>query len=190
MIIPVTQGTDRMRDDKKLTLDSSQTKEDQEEGDHEKSASKSESSQKIENLEHLGKYITIANSSQNTLIAEKLKEYDITRSELPILIVLYKEEGVSQQKFSELYGLDKSTVTRTLDKLSEKGFTYRETSPEDRRKNLIKLTEKAKEFKPILINVLEEKEEYMNKGLSEGEKQVFRQIIKKMIYNLKEELCS
>jgi len=147
-----------------------------------------EDGQKIENLEHLGKYITIVNGSQITFIKGKLREYDITRSELNILIVLYREEGVSQQKFSEIYDLDKSTVTRTIDNLSGKGFVHREPSPQDRRKNLIKLTNKAKELKPQLITVLEKKEDCMTKGLSDGEKQVFRQIIKKMIYNLKEEL--
>ncbi len=159
-------------------------------GDKEEDRVEQENGQKIENLDHLGKYIAIADSSQNTFITKKLKEYDITRSELPILIVLYREEGVSQQKFSEIYDLDKSTVTRTIDNLSKKGFVHRETSPKDRRKNLIKLTEKAKQLKPQLINVLEKKEGCMTKGLSDGEKQVFRRIIKKMIYNLKEELGS
>ncbi len=147
-------------------------------------------SRKIKNLEHLGKYITLANRAQNALIAQKLGGYDVTRGQLPILLALYQKESVSQQELSDMYDLDKSVVTRTIDRLEENDFVYRRVSPKDRRKNLIHLTRKAEEFKPTLISVLEEKEEQLNRGISEEEKRLFRLTIKKMIANLKEELDS
>lgn len=146
------------------------------------------SSQEIQNLDHVGKYITLLNRAQNVLITKKLAKLNITRGQLPVMLGLYKQEEVSQQELADLYDLDKSVITKTIDNLEDLGFVGRRQDPSDRRRNLIYLTSKGKQFKPTLIAILEKKEEEMNKGISSSDRELIKRLVKKMIQNIKKQL--
>lgn len=82
---------------------------------------------------------------------KKLKEFDLTFGEQIIIIFLSKNENVNQETISKRYMIDKGMVTKTLTKLEDKGFILRERNPENKRENIISLTEKG----ACIINVIE-----------------------------------
>ncbi len=147
-----------------------------------------DSTREIESLDHAGKYITQLDKAQYVLVSEKIEQLNITPSQLPILMGLYNEDGVSQQHLADLYDLNKSVVTKTIDKLAGKGFIYRSVDPDDRRSNLIYLTEKGERFRVILISILEEKEDAMFRGISREERAEFKRLLKKTLRHVREEL--
>ena len=74
---------------------------------------------------------------------KKLKEFDLTFGEQIIIIFLSKNENVNQESISKRYRIDKGMVAKTLTRLEDKGFIKREQNPNNKRENIISLTEKS-----------------------------------------------
>lgn len=102
----------------------------------------------------------------------------ITISQCHAIVEVGRTEEVSLNKLSELLGLDKSTMSRTINNLVDSGLAQRELHPEDRRYITIKLTrdgEKTynniedsmdKYYKNIFESIPEEKREQVLESLS------------------------
>lgn len=64
----------------------------------------------------------------------------------PVVIKIIGMEGeIMPSTIGKYTGMDKSSLTRMVDDLEKKGFVFRKTDPEDRRKVLVSLTEKGLE---------------------------------------------
>lgn len=105
-----------------------------------------------------------------------------------LLIALYRNDGICQQTISEIYNLNKAAVGRGIKKLKSIGFITKETDPEDRRRQLIYLTAKAKEFQPKLKEILSSVEAEMKQDLTKKEVETFFKVIKKICNNLDVEI--
>ncbi|MGN8026695.1 MarR family winged helix-turn-helix transcriptional regulator [Microbacterium sp. 22242] len=62
------------------------------------------------------------------------------------MMSLAAEGPVSQRRLTDRAGSDKSTMVRTIDELQDRGLCRRRVSPEDRRVNLVELTEAGREL--------------------------------------------
>ena len=74
-------------------------------------------------------------------INEIVKEDDLSYGLHPLLIKIYRVEGISQEQLAQCFHLNESTITRNLKKLEDKGFIERIP---DKRKKIIKVTKKGK----------------------------------------------
>lgn len=74
---------------------------------------------------------------------KRLREFDLTFGEQIIIIFLSKNENVNQESISKRYMIDKGMVAKTLTRLEDKGFIKREQNPNNKRENIISLTEKS-----------------------------------------------
>lgn len=138
---------------------------------------------KLKQLE-LIEYLSITHRALLSQLQDRLSDYEITVGSFHLLFPLYEEDGVYQKKLCEIFGLDKATVGRGLKKLEEKGFVRREEDQDDRRRNLVYLTEKSKELEPEFVEILESIEERSKKGLSSEEMENLRKTIRKICLNL------
>ncbi|MCQ2972324.1 MAG: MarR family transcriptional regulator [archaeon] len=90
-------------------------------------------------------------------INSRLELYDLTRSEIPYITILYQEENVTQEYLSKVLDYNEGTVTRALKRLEKKGFVERIPSLQDRRKKIVCLTEeglkKLMNFKRFVLNL-------------------------------------
>lgn len=109
-----------------------------------------------------------------------LKKYDLSSGAYQYLFILEKNEGISQIKISKEIGNDKAMSARTINKLIEGNFVYREQDENDSRAYKLYLTQKAKEVIPkiheeiqIIINLITE-------DLSEEEMSVTMESLKKI----------
>ena len=133
----------------------------------------------------IGKYLSITHRAHTSLVDKKFKEkFNLSHGQVFILINIYRDEGIYQHRLCEEYNLDKSGVGRILKKLEEKNLVKRKSDPDDKRRKLIFLTDKAKEMKSEFKKLLKEIEEQMRQGLTEEEIKTVTNILKKIYNNL------
>jgi DNA-binding MarR family transcriptional regulator len=133
----------------------------------------------------IGKYLSITHRAHTSLVDKKFKEkFNLSHGQVFILINIYRDEGICQHRLCEEYNLDKSGVGRILKKLEDKNLVTRKSDPEDKRKKLIYLTDKAKDMKDDFKKLLKEIEKQMRQGLTEKEIETVNTILKKIYNNL------
>lgn len=78
-------------------------------------------------------------------VARALEPFGLDGRELAVLAVLAAEYPLSQLAAAERLGVDRTTMVALVDVLEDKGFVERRRSPEDRRKNIVELTEAGRD---------------------------------------------
>lgn len=105
-----------------------------------------------------------------------------------ILYVLWQQDNISIMDVSRLTGLASTTLTSMLDRMEESGLLCRRPDPQDRRKSLIALTEKARRLKEGYDKVSMEMHEIYFKKFSTEEITEFESYLHRVLENVKEEL--
>lgn len=75
------------------------------------------------------------------LHAAALGPYGIDGRELGVLLVLAGREPQSQQQAARQLGIDRTTMVAMLDTLEDKGLVSRRPDADDRRRNVVELTD-------------------------------------------------
>lgn len=105
---------------------------------------------------------------------------DLTISEAHALEVLGEHEKMNMKSLAQKLGVTTGTTTVTVDRLEKKNFAKRESTQEDRRVNLIVLTEKGKKAFAEHHNYHLQLTEQMVSVLSEDEIRQFHDTLKKI----------
>ncbi len=124
--------------------------------------------------------------SERTL-SRILKKHDLDRfnpAQGRILFVLWREDGISIRELGKRTSLEKSTLTSMLDRLEDAGVLVRVPSREDRRKILIKLTDKDTECRGLYDKITKETTDLFYKGFSPTEIDRFEASLRRILDNL------
>lgn len=114
----------------------------------------------------------------------------ITSAQTPYLMILSDMGVLTQDELSGILFIDKGTVARSLQKLEDNGFISRTPDPDNRRKNLVFLTEKGKSILPRVRDIDRKWGEAICEGLTEEERsQLFSNIYKLAKNSLKNLAC-
>ena len=109
-----------------------------------------------------------------------IRSSDLTVSEAHAIEVLGQYGKMNMKNLAQKLGVTTGTTTVTVDRLEKKDYAKRETTREDRRVNLISLTEKGmkafEEHHNYHLNLTEQ----MVSNLSEEEIDQFYKILKKI----------
>ncbi len=98
----------------------------------------------------------------------ELKE--LSKNQPAALMIIGLEKEIMPSTIGIYMGMDRSSLSRMVDSLEEKGFVRRNNDPEDRRKVLVSLTEKGGEkCSEILNKISEEMSVELLGGLAGGE---------------------
>jgi DNA-binding MarR family transcriptional regulator len=73
-----------------------------------------------------------------------MAQYGIDGRELAVLTVLAADYPLSQHEAAERLGVDRTTMVALVDELEAKDLVERHRSLQDRRKNIVQLTEAGK----------------------------------------------
>lgn len=133
-----------------------------------------------EEIEALGKYLSVAYKAFFSLLDERLAAYEIGAEELHLLIPIYKEGEIPQKTLCEIFHQDKATIARRLEQVENKGFIRREEDPKDRRRKIIYLTQKGWSKRSEFGKILKSIESDLRAELSQEEVETFLQIMKKI----------
>jgi len=130
----------------------------------------------ITQIHHLGRRVFTELLKQN--------EIDIGPGQGRILFALWQKDGVPINDLVERTLLRKSTLSELLDNLEKAGYIQREQSDEDRRKILIKLTERTQKLQKVYINLSVEMTKLFYKGFTEDEINDFETMLRRILDNL------
>ncbi|MGL4773105.1 MAG: MarR family winged helix-turn-helix transcriptional regulator [Clostridium sp.] len=133
---------------------------------------------------YLGREISELYRMGNAYLAKRFSEYSIGAGQYLFLAKIYRNEGVSQEELSELLNIDKATTTRAVTKLEEQGYIKRVKSNEDKRRNKIFLTVKAKSFQNTFFEILNEWNNKLTDSLDNEEKEELFYLLEKISKNI------
>jgi DNA-binding MarR family transcriptional regulator len=130
----------------------------------------------ITQIHHLGRRV----------FTELLKQHEIEigPGQGRILFALWQSDAVPINDLVERTLLRKSTLSELLDNLEKAGYVRREQSEEDRRKILIKLTERTQKLQKVYINLSVEMTKIFYHGFTEDEIDEFEAYLQRILNNL------
>lgn len=108
-----------------------------------------------------------------------LKELDLTYTQYIIMMVMWEKEVVSEKEIGDALYLKPNTLADTLKLMVKKELITISKDEKDKRKLLIKLTEKGKELKKKAVNV--PKTLYEEHWLTDEEFDEYRRILYKLL---------
>jgi MarR family transcriptional regulator, temperature-dependent positive regulator of motility len=136
----------------------------------------------------IGLMVSMIHRTHMIFINDKIKDMDITAGQIPFLMVLSREEGITQDDLASHFHIDKGTVARALRKMEDNNYLFREIDPENRRRHLIYLTEKGKNAVPQIVDIDKKWENAMCSKFSEEEYDHVFGILKIMALNCLEKV--
>lgn len=86
-----------------------------------------------------------AHYRMNELNADALAQQGIDGREFGVLLSLLGGEPASQQQAAQRLGIDRTTMVAILDALEAKGLVSRHPHAQDRRRNVVELTEAGRD---------------------------------------------
>jgi DNA-binding MarR family transcriptional regulator len=98
---------------------------------------------------------------QNKIIG-KFKE--LSKNQPMVIKIIGMEGEIMPSTIGNYIGMNKSSLTRMIDDLEEKGMVFRKNDPEDRRKVLISLTDKGLECYNYFNEIVDEIFESVDKN--------------------------
>lgn len=110
-----------------------------------------------------------------------LKKYGLSSGSIPYIFNLEKNEGISQNKLSKEVGNDKAMSARTITKLIELDFVYKNQDEKDSRAYNLYLTEKAKELIPKIHKEINALVDLITEDLTEEEKLITANSLRKIL---------
>ena len=99
----------------------------------------------------------------------ELEDTGLAGCQTPYLTALFRQPGISQEEISRQLNVNKSSVTRQLAILEEKGYIRRQPSESDRRLLLVYPTDKALAVKERLYRCYHDWSSYLTKDFTDEE---------------------
>ena len=115
---------------------------------------------------------------------ERARDFALEPMGCKALLVLAENEGVTQQRLSELTMLDPVAIGRILERLEAGGLVARRPRPGDGRARAVVLTRKAVELLPNLWQAVKESLREALTGMSTTEKRVLMGALQRVVSNL------
>jgi DNA-binding MarR family transcriptional regulator len=106
----------------------------------------------------LGYLLKHAQLRMHELIAQALEPHGINGRELAVLTVLASHEPASQQQAAQRLNVDRTTMVALLDTLEGKGLVSRHPHEDDRRRNVVELTETGQDTLRLATKASDEAE--------------------------------
>ncbi len=127
----------------------------------------------------------------NNFILKKLEAHGvvgIVPSHGDIMFILRQYDTLTMSDLSERIRRDPSTVTSLVKKLIKFGYISSTKNPDDGRSSLISLTDKGKALGPCFKEISEEMFSIEYRGISEEERKMFVDILKRVNQNFSDTL--
>ena len=137
-----------------------------------------------------GELYSVINGMASTAVARRLQknfrlaELEITIEQWSVLYHLWKQDGLSQQELCNRTFRDKPSITRLLDNLEKQKLVKRMPSKDDRRINLVCLTESAKLLQDKTIELANQTMDEALIGVGKNEIEIVKQVFQKVYDNL------
>ena len=129
---------------------------------------------------------TSAKAWEKAADIELRERFDLVGSQWKIIIVLSMKEGITQKHIADMAFVEAPTLVPVIDKMEKQGYLTRQPDLDDRRNNLIFMTQKSKEIVDAIIEcILEIRNMGLNK-VSKKDMEVARKVLEQITLNTEE----
>lgn len=138
-----------------------------------------------------GELYSFITGMASTALARRLQKnfkqanIDITIEQWSVLYHLWKEDGLSQQELCNRSFRDKPSITRLVDNLEKLKLVKRVPSTDDRRINLVYVTEKALQLQDETMNMANQTLNEALEGVSKADIELCKSVLAQVYENLK-----
>ncbi len=133
-----------------------------------------------------GFLITQVNHQADKIFSKMLKEHKIklNHGEGRVLFTIWNNDGISFGDVVKKTLIPKSTLAETLDRLENAGYIKRIQSVNDRRKVILRITDKTKGFQNTLAKISEKMTKLFYHGFDSEEMDVLEGYLRRILENL------
>lgn len=138
-----------------------------------------------------GELYSFITGKASTAIARRLQKnfkqngVDITIEQWSVLYHLWKQDGLNQQELCNATFRDKPSITRLVDNLEKLKLVKRISSKEDRRRNLIYLTDTARKLQEQSMDLANQTLNEALVGVESKDIELAKSVLQKVYDNLK-----
>lgn len=140
------------------------------------------SSDDVEYQRRLGYLLKHAQLRMYGLHSAALAPHGLDGRLLAVLMMLAGNEPASQQEIAQRVGVDRTTMVSFVDTLSDKGLVTRRPSEEDRRKNVVELTDAGRTTLRAATKASDEAERQFLAVLTPQAARQFRQALYALVH--------
>jgi len=130
--------------------------------------------------EHLGYWLRCLSNFVSHSFAEKLARQDISVAQWVVLRTLYDSSGATMNQAADQVGVDKSSLSRMVERLVQKGLVNR-AEGDDRRSVGLSLTPAGKKLVPQLARFADENDAAFFSTLAPKQRAEFLATIKQLL---------
>ena len=126
-------------------------------------------------------YVEELISSYGAYYETNFKNNDLTLNEYTVLLRIRIQNVATQYDLVKLFKVSDAYMAKLLKKFEDEGYIKREENPNNRRKKLVKLTEKGIEKTDKIIDVIQNWEDKVTVNISDEELKTLKKILFKII---------
>lgn len=140
-------------------------------------------------IKEIAVYVNILNSRIKKRFFDDLQKngIDVTPEQYLVLDILWDNQPLSQQKIADMIQKDKNSVTKIIDSLEKKNLVSRIVDKNDRRINIIKLTEEGRNLEKIATDVAIKFMNDVVQGIDKQDLDSYMKVMRQMKNNLERE---
>lgn len=114
---------------------------------------------------------------------EVLNKFHLSSGTYPFLLMLNKNEGISQNQISKEINVDKAMSARAIKRLIELGYIKKEVDEKDARACKLYLTDNAKAIIPDIRFELDKWVNIITEGLTQEDRETLIDLLEKVMIN-------
>jgi len=132
----------------------------------------------------LGRHLAIAARLYFGVLSQKLERLDLERYYSVLMQIEKYGDTCNQQFLADSLFIDKASMVRIIDSLTESGYILKDKCDHDRRAYWVRLTEKGAMVIPEIRKAVEEVNQAVFKGFTKEESRKFKQMLNRISGNL------
>ena len=117
----------------------------------------------------------------------EFKEYELTRGQYVYLVRIYENQGIIPEHLADMIKVDRSTASRAIQRLVEKGFVKKELDNENKKIIHLEVTARGRERAQFILREHDYSSLTALKGISESDQQTLNKLVKKMKHNVEKD---
>ncbi len=139
---------------------------------------------KLDLKDSIGMLVFLASKSMERAAEYEMKsKLGLTSSQWKVILALNLFNGISQKELADKIYIDGSTLVPIIDKMERGRLVERKPDHDDRRNNRIFLTKQSESTVDSIIEIILQLRKELYKGISQGEQEIIRNVLKKIIDN-------
>ncbi len=131
-------------------------------------------------------FLNIVHTSMKQCMVNDFKQsgFNLTPEQFLVMDTLWDEGVLTQQQIADITLRDKNSTVKLIDGLESRKLVTRVSNPDDRRQNLIKVTDYSRSIKDKVTKVAMDSVQKIIRGLAQPDLEAFVRMLSKMELNI------